>query len=263
MVAGRRSGPEAGPARWIREILAPRRPGRIRDEELDRRAAVAMILRGGRGGHDEDRAAPDGRGSPEGRSPRPPAESKPGPASYAPLVPELREVEALFVLRAEREEDPWSGQVGLPGGHREPGDPDLAGAALREVEEETGLVLAPSAVLGRLDEIHPRSRHLPSVAVTPFVVWDEGEARVCPGPEVADHFWVPLEELDRPERRSVLTLSRGGAFRAFPTVEYRGYTIWGLTFVILSRFLSLLPRLPGGGTRPREPVGPGGPRGEG
>ena len=50
--------------------------------------------------------------------------------------------EMMFILRARKEGDPWSGQMALPGGHREPQDVTLAETAARETWEETGLDLA-------------------------------------------------------------------------------------------------------------------------
>jgi len=154
--------------------------------------------------------------------------------------------EALFVRRAEREGDPWSGQVGLPGGHREPVDRDLLGTARRELEEETSLHLPEDAFLGRLPAIRPRSRRLPPVTVTPFVAWGRPEVRIRESEELTGHFWVSLPELAGEACRSVLTFRRGPALRAFPTIEVPDGTIWGLTLVIVRRALSLLDPGPNG-----------------
>jgi 8-oxo-dGTP pyrophosphatase MutT (NUDIX family) len=132
--------------------------------------------------------------------------------------------------------------VGLPNGHAEAVDADLRAAALRELEEEAGLALAPDDVLGRLDELRPRSRRLPSVAVTPFVAWHAGPEPVEAGVEAADHFWLRLGELESPGRRTVLAFRRDGVRRFFPGVAHRKGVIWGLTFALLRRFLGLLPR---------------------
>ena len=51
------------------------------------------------------------------------------------------QTEVLFIQRAERPGDPWSGQMAFPGGHREDSDSSLQAAAVRETHEEIGLSL--------------------------------------------------------------------------------------------------------------------------
>lgn len=261
---GRDGGPgaaQAGPRRadppaLVERALAQRQERRPRWGDLgepDRRAAVVLVLRPGDAtalpGHGGRAVSPSETGAgacaPGSGDGEPPRREGPGPAPLfdRPLPAGLRGVEGLFIVRAERDGDPWSGQVGLPGGHAETVDDTLAGAALRELEEETGLALPRSALLGRLDEIRPRSERLPSVAVTPFVAWHGGEATVEAGTEVADHFWMPLAALESPRYRTVLSFRRRGVYRAFPGVGHEQGVIWGLTFAIVRRFLGLLPRV--------------------
>jgi 8-oxo-dGTP pyrophosphatase MutT (NUDIX family) len=88
-----------------------------------------------------------------------------------------------------------SGQWALPGGRIEPGETPME-AALREIHEEVGLALQPSAALGRLDDFLSRSRHL----ISPFVFWSEQSADLVANPhEVAAIYRVPLAHLERPE----------------------------------------------------------------
>ena len=49
--------------------------------------------------------------------------------------------EILFIERAKREGDPWSGQMALPGGRRDTEDRDLQTTAARETFEEVGISL--------------------------------------------------------------------------------------------------------------------------
>ena len=242
--------------RRVSEALAGREPFRFPARQADRRAAVVLVLRTGEA-RSRDEAATGSRAGPElpglGSGAAPLSERplrRAMPVHDAPLPSALGDLELLLVRRAERDGDPWSGHAGLPGGHRDPGDAGLAEAGLRELREETGLSLAPSALLGRLDDIHPRSRRLPSVAVSPFVAWVEPDAVVRPGPEIAGHRWTPLARLEDPSLRGTLTFRREGALRVFPTVELEGLTVWGLTFVILRRFLRRLPREDGAGAGP-------------
>lgn len=218
----------------VARALAGREPYRFPAREADRRAAVVLLLRAGGPG--------SGAASTTVTDHDAPVASGGMPVHETDLAPGIGDVELLLVRRAEREGDPWSGHAGLPGGHRDPGDPGLAEAGLRELREETGIELAGSSLLGRLDDIHPRSRRLPSVAVSPFVAWTGARTEVQPGPEIAGHRWTALRELEDPALRGTLAFRREGALRVFPTIELEGLTVWGLTFVIVRRFLRRLPR---------------------
>lgn len=151
-----------------------------------------------------------------------------------PEIPER--IEALFALRAEVEGDPWSGHVALPGGREDPGDTDLVDTARREMLEETAVGLPRSAFLGRLDDLHPRATHLPSIVVSPFVAWLAERPVVNENYELAGHVWIPLADLAAPERRSSF-VRRDPEPREFETIEYAGARVWGLTLAIVDDFL--------------------------
>src|SRR2546422_9149759 len=58
-----------------------------------------------------------------------------------------RGLEVLLGERTKREGDPWSGQIGLPGGRHRNEDPTMLATALRETKEEGGDELAGRAEL--------------------------------------------------------------------------------------------------------------------
>jgi 8-oxo-dGTP pyrophosphatase MutT (NUDIX family) len=86
-----------------------------------------------------------------------------------------------------------AGQWALPGGKVDAGETPEA-AALREMEEELGLSLEPSHVLGRLDDYATRS----GFVITPVVVWGGDDVELTPDPrEVAHVLRIGLHELCR------------------------------------------------------------------
>jgi 8-oxo-dGTP pyrophosphatase MutT (NUDIX family) len=149
------------------------------------------------------------------------------------------EPEVLFVRRARVPGDPWSGHVALPGGRQDREDADLLDTARRETLEETGLRLEREDHLGRLGEIHPRSRHLPSICVTPFVAWLAEDQKVTLNEELTGHLWIPLPDLSDPAYRATL-VREAPSRREYPSIDYGGEVIWGLTFGILEDFLNVL-----------------------
>ena len=100
---------------------------------------------------------------------------------------------ALILTRRAKTLSGHAGQWALPGGRIDDGEtPEQT--ALRELQEEVGLRLAPSAVLGRLDTFITRSGY----AMTPVVMW-AGEARtlVANPAEVASIHRIALTEFLR------------------------------------------------------------------
>lgn len=87
------------------------------------------------------------------------------------------------------------GQFALPGGRMDEGETE-AGAALRELDEELGLLLRPDSVIGYLDDYPTRS----GFRITPVVVWADERAELRPDPEeVARVFSIPFSDLESPE----------------------------------------------------------------
>jgi 8-oxo-dGTP pyrophosphatase MutT (NUDIX family) len=169
----------------------------------------------------------------------------PEPGSRAAVALLLRvaggEVELLLIRRAEREGDPWSGHMALPGGRCQRGDANLAATAARETREEVGIDLwRHGRRLGELDELAPRSARIPSIVVSPFVYHVTGGAEPRPNHEVQEALWVRVDELLHPDAAiEYLHHLADGNTLAFPAYDARGQVVWGMTHRILAGFLEL------------------------
>jgi 8-oxo-dGTP pyrophosphatase MutT (NUDIX family) len=147
------------------------------------------------------------------------------------------DVELLLMRRAARDGDPWSGQVGLPGGRVDPTDASLEHTALRETFEEVGIDLrVHGSVLGQLDELRPRTPVLPPIIVRPFVCALHGDVTITPNHEVAELRWVRLGALFHPDTRVRTSVRVRDLQMKVDAYQLGDFTVWGMTERILATF---------------------------
>jgi 8-oxo-dGTP pyrophosphatase MutT (NUDIX family) len=151
------------------------------------------------------------------------------------------DLETLFIHRAIRVGDTWSGQIAFPGGRREPTDPDLLATAIRETLEEIGVDLSGAERLGVLDDLYPRTPVLPPVVVRPFVFALTTHPPIVVSPEVQDAFWVSFRALQAPATRSEIIVDHPGIpRRVLPAYALGNHIIWGMSERILTPLISLV-----------------------
>ncbi len=152
----------------------------------------------------------------------------------------LNDSELLFIRRAVRAGDPWSGHVAFPGGRRDVVDATLEETARRETLEELALNLdADAQLLGVLDDLRPRAAALPSIAVRPYVFQLARAVSLVPNEEVHSTFWVPLLALRDPALSSEHVFDRGGSRVRFPAYRWGDDVVWGMTERIVTQLLAV------------------------
>ncbi len=156
-------------------------------------------------------------------------------AVLLPLYDRDGEETLLFTRRTDHLEH-HRGEISFPGGAWHPEDRDLAATALRETEEEMGIVAGDVDILGRLDDFY--SVH--GYHVVPFV-------GTFPWPypfrinrdEIAAIIEVPVTALRDPAIFRTEDWQHRGRTHPVHFYRYRGHEIWGLTAAILKQFLEL------------------------
>jgi 8-oxo-dGTP pyrophosphatase MutT (NUDIX family) len=141
----------------------------------------------------------------------------------------------LFVKRVENVSDPWSGQIGLPGGKREPEDKNLRQNVIRETLEETGIDLLSSRFLGLLPAL--RSTPIRELRILPFVILLENKPIIKLNRKELEAFiWIPFQQI-LTSKNTVRINSR-----EVPAYVIGKTVIWGLTYRILESFIQILKR---------------------
>lgn len=168
---------------------------------------------------------------------------KPGKRGHAAVAMILKEgataPEVLFIIRAEHDRDPWSGNIGFPGGRLNGAHESPQQAAVRETFEELALDLQQARYLGRLDDLLGAT--LP-VLVSCFVYQLTEPAVLQPNHEVASSFWAPLSRLLEDERHQQREFFYRNAERSHPVVELlepQQPLLWGITYRLIRNFFKV------------------------
>ena len=145
----------------------------------------------------------------------------------------------LFIERACRPGDPWSGDLGFPGGKVEEGENDPRLTAERETMEEVGLDLRGGRYLGRLSDIS--GAHLP-VMVSCFVFGVEDNQQFIFSHEIYDAFWMSLADLTSPKHHGMARVRFDGKTLESPAIHLPQLgkpVLWGITYRLVMEFLEL------------------------
>ena len=150
----------------------------------------------------------------------------------------------IFFPLIRRSEYPGthSGQISLPGGKSEAGDSSLVETAIRESEEEIGVVADHIELLGQLSPLYiPVSNYMvyPSIGI-----YDKKPVFVIDESEVQEVIEIDLIGLMRVQKSFFTTNIQGIPSKVPCFAVKKSPPIWGATAMILTEFIDIIRFIP-------------------
>jgi 8-oxo-dGTP pyrophosphatase MutT (NUDIX family) len=132
-----------------------------------------------------------------------------------------------------------SGQIALPGGKFEPGDKNVLDTALREAEEEIGIIKSKVEIIGQLSDFFV----IPSnFMVSPVLGFTSERPKFQPdSTEVEKVLDASLQFILYEESIKRKTILAGGLYEMdAPCFEVAGETVWGATAMMINELRLIL-----------------------
>ncbi len=170
-----------------------------------------------------------------GSHPGPPEDDQFQPTSVMALFVFNKEVELLFIQKADVKGYAWANQMAFPGGHRDKTDFSTKDTALRELTEEMGINRKNVEVIGSLGHFQT----INSKDIEAWVgVWNQKESINYDRSEISRVFQIPLKYLIDLHKEK-------GFHQQLPNVmqltyPYEDVNIWGVTAKILYHLIEIL-----------------------
>lgn len=130
-----------------------------------------------------------------------------------------------------------AGEIAFPGGKQDEDDKSLLHTAVREMEEEVGVLASQFEALGPLHQRITRTQ----IRVTPYVgiLPPDIQLTINRG-ELDSAFYVPVELLCSGELFSVVNILDNGVTKRVARFQFGDYDIWGVTAMILADAMNTL-----------------------
>ena len=143
----------------------------------------------------------------------------------------------LLIKRNENEHDPWSGHYAFPGGRKENGDSSIYQTCIREVAEETGIILAPESLHQACEPAAAGRKVKTPILVQPYVfrLGDRPKVKI-EEKEIDRHVWLSVDSFRDTGNHRIVEVMTGMRRPVFPMDDYY---IWGFTYGLLCRLLAV------------------------
>lgn len=157
------------------------------------------------------------------------------------LYPKNEYIYIAFIKRTEYD-GPHSGQISFPGGKSEKSDNNIIETALRESQEEIGIIPDKVKVIGQLT---PLNIPVSNFIVYPLIgIYDQEPAFTADPKEVEKILEIKLKDLLNPANCTRKEFNYGEIAFSAPIYCPSDITIWGATAMMLSEFLEIIKKNP-------------------
>lgn len=164
------------------------------------------------------------------------------PSAVLSLLFPVEEQLNLLLIKRVTDGKAHSGQIGFPGGKQDSIDADLKATALREAQEEVGILSSEVDILGHLTPLYiPVS----NFQVHPFVAFAGKKPEYNISKSEVEHVLeIPVSELFHADRKTVVNVTSPVMPEILRSVRaYKldnGSIIWGATAMIISELETIL-----------------------
>ena len=160
------------------------------------------------------------------------------PTSVMILFVFKKEIELLFIQKADIEGYPWANQMAFPGGHKDKEDLCSQDTALREMSEEMGIARVNVEILGSIGHFQT----INNKDIEAFTgIWNQKDTIRFDTGEISKVYKISLKYLIDIHRQKEFHINKPTIMQL--TYPFEDILIWGVTAKILYHLIeSLLQR---------------------
>ncbi len=146
-----------------------------------------------------------------------------------------KEVELLFIQKADIKGYPWANQMAFPGGHKDKNDRSTKDTALRELTEEMGIIRENVEVIGSIGHFQT----INSKDIEAFTgIWNQKDIIKHDPAEISRIFKIPLKYLINIHKKKNFHLHKPNIMQL--KYPFEDVLIWGVTAKILYHLIDCL-----------------------